>query len=116
MPYSNFDDTRLFKVLYHQSQQEDDDIDLPEFIWNKLLVIGDLFENEDEPASHPVKHREQIPLQVQTVQSGSLFCNKAIVVTEEKKKQPSKPTCNFRDNKFSTDFSAFIFHPPACIA
>lgn len=116
MPYSNFEDTSLFKILYHESQQEDDDIDLPEFICNKLLVIGELFEEEEAPVNHPNRHKEEIPLQVQTVQSGSLFCNKAIVVEDGNKKQPVKPTCHFRDNKFSTDFIAFIFHPPASIA
>ncbi len=113
MPYCNFDDTRVLKKIYNESREEDSDMDVTEFIFEKLLTIGELFEG-DEPDEHPVHpHHPPGPMQVQIMQTGSLYCLKTIIVESPREPQSAKPTCLFRENKFSFDFHASIFHPPA---
>jgi hypothetical protein len=116
MPYSNFDDTRSLRSSYSESQQEDTDMDIPEFVFNKLLTIGELFDRGDDDEQDTPKNHQPIPLQVQPLQSGSLYCIKINVIGQEKKPIPAKPTCLFREDKFSFDFHASIFHPPAFTA
>jgi len=49
MPYSNFDDTRSISSAYNENRKEDTDMDIGEFLVNKLLTIGELFdEGEDD--------------------------------------------------------------------
>ncbi len=117
MPYSNFDDTSSVCSSYHESQQEDADMDIGEFVFNKLLTIGGLFDKgDDDDAPVIPKSQHPIPLQVQSLQSGSIYCNKIIITEQEKEIIPAKPTCLFRENKFSFDFQAPVFHPPAFVA
>jgi len=117
MPYSNFDDTNLFSSLFNRCQQDDTDMNIGEFIFEKLLVVGEMFEGDEEedPPAPPHQHQQE-PLQVQMPQSGSLFCLK--IFNLEKNREPiiEKPTCLFREDKFSSDFHALIFHPPALLA
>ena len=114
MPYSNFDDTSSLCSVYQESQKEDNDINIGEFILNKLLVIGQWFDegDDDQPIS---KDHQPEPMQAQVLQSGSLFCVR-VVAEQNEKSVLEKPTCLFKDNKFSFDFHAFVFHPPAVIA
>ena len=116
MPYSNFDDTRLLSSLYHESQQEDRDMNIGEFIFEKLLSVGELFEDEEEDAPIIPRHLHHTPLQVQMPQSGSLYCLKLTIQEKDKEPVSDKPTCRFMENKFSFDYHAFVFHPPTLIA
>ena len=115
MPYSNFDDTSSLRSIYHESQEEDNDIDVGEFIFNKLLVIGEMFDQGDDDQPLPKNHQPD-PMQAQPLQSGSLYCNKITLSIQNDKPAPVKPICLFKENKFSFDFHASIFHPPAAIA
>ncbi|MBK5271842.1 MAG: hypothetical protein JJE22_12595 [Bacteroidia bacterium] len=116
MPYSNFDDTGSLFSSFQESQREDADMNISEFLFNKLLTIGELFDqgDDDEEQSIPKDHHP-IPIQVQPLQSGSLYCSKIINFEQDKKPVPEKPSCFFIDNKFSFDFHASIFHPPSCM-
>jgi hypothetical protein len=117
MPYSNFDDTRSLRSSYNESQQEDTDMDIGEFVFNKLFTIGELFDEGDDIDQQNIpKDQHPIPLQVQSMQPGSLYCSKLFNSEQDKKPVSTKPTCLFRENKFSFDFHASVFHPPACIA
>ena len=117
MPYSNFDDTSSICSSYHASQREDADMNPGEFIFNKLLTIGGLFdEEEDDDIPDIPRNQHPIPLQVQPLQSGSLYCNKIVITEQEKETVPVKPTCLFREDKFSFDFQTPVFHPPAIAA
>ena len=115
MPYSNFDDTQLLSSLYQESRQEDTDMNIGEFIFEKLLTIGGLFEGDEEDESPIPRHQQHAPLQVQMLQSGSLYCLKVIIQEKDKEPVAAKPTCLFRENKFSFDYHAFVFHPPAVV-
>ena len=116
MPYSNFDDTRLLSSLYRESQQEDTDMNIGEFIFEKLLTIGKLFEGKEEDVPIIPFHNQHTPPQVQMLQSGSLYCLKINTPEKDKEQVADKPTCSFRENKFSFDYHAIVFHPPALIA
>jgi hypothetical protein len=115
MPYSNFDDTTSLRSVYNESQEEDNDIDVSEFILNKLLVVGELFDQGEDDEDIPKNHQPE-PMQVQSLQSGFLYCNKIAVTVPNQKPEPAKPICLFRENKFSFDFHASVFHPPATLA
>lgn len=112
MPYSNFDDTHLLSSLYHESLQEDTDMNIGEFIFEKLLTVGEWFEGDEED-EQPMPLQQHTPHQVQVLQSGSLFCQKITVVEKGKEQLVARPACLFRENKFSFDYHAFVFHPPA---
>jgi hypothetical protein len=116
MPYSNFDDIRSFRSIYRESQQEDTDMGIGEFIFEKLLTVGELFEGDEEEEHEMPKQHQPVPLQIQPIQAGSLYCSKIIITEQDKKPVPAKPTCLFRENKFSFDFHASVFHPPSVLS
>ena len=115
MPYSNFDDTGSFGSIFHESQQEDEDMSISEFVFEKMLTIGELFEGNEEEQDAPKQH-QSAPMQIQPIQSGSLYCSKIIITEQDKKPAPAKPTCQFIENKLSFDFHAAVFHPPSVIS
>lgn len=115
MPYSNFDDTFSLCSIYQESQGKDNDINIGEFILNKLLVIGQWFDEGDDDNIIPKNHQPE-PMQAQVLQSGSLFCVRIFVAEQNEKSVLEKPTCLFKENKFSFDFHASIFRPPAGIS
>ena len=115
MPYSNFDDVGSFGSIFHESQQEDEDMSISEFVFEKMLTIGELFEGNEEEKDAPMRH-QSAPMQIQPIQSGSLYCSKIIITEPDKKPVPAKPTCQFIENKFSFDFHAAVFHPPSVIS
>lgn len=120
MPYANFNDNDATKEVYDQQQQKDPDLNLGEFIFTKLLCIGQLFDSGDEdeeaplPQNLPIKNQQ--PLQTIQLQAGSLDCTRSVIKLQESSALAEKPTCFFRENKFSFDFHASIFHPPAFIS
>ena len=115
MPYSNFDDTSSLRSIFQNSQKEDDDIDVCEFILNKLLVVGEWFDEGDDDVKTPTNHQPE-PMQTLVIQSGSLFCIRATLAEQNEKPATEKPSCLFKENMFSFDFHASVFHPPAVIA
>lgn len=114
MPYADFADQRAVHYLYSQLQQQDADLNLAEFICDKLLGVGEIFEQDDaaEQNNRPAPLNTGLPVMMQ-LQAGVLFCDKA----EEKNLTPAafipKPACSFKDNKFSRCIRTAIFHPPA---
>lgn len=114
MPYNNFDDTGSFCSSYHISRQENADMNIGEFIFNKVLAIEGLFDEAEEDDIPDISRSQPpVPLKIQPVQSGLLYCNKIIMNEQEKEVVPAKPTCLFKENKFSFDFQVSVFHPPA---
>ena len=115
MPYSNFDDTAFFRSIYQDSQKEDNDIDVCEFILNKLLVVGEWFDEGDDDKEIPL-HQQAEPIHAQLMQAGFLFCTRTILGVQNEKPVPEKPICLFRENMFSFDYHVSVFHPPALVA
>jgi hypothetical protein len=114
MPYANFDDNSSTRMVFDQQQRQDPDLNFGEFVFEKLLCIGQIFEDDedaDEPGNVPIqKQHPSQPLQIQT---GFLECYKVVIKIQDLPVLPVKQTCEFKDNKFAREFSSFIFHPPA---
>ena len=114
MPYANFDDNSATRMVYDQQQRQDPDLNFGEFVFEKLLCIGQFFDDDDdadEPHSQPIP--AQHPLQALQIQTGFLECYRVIIKMQELPALPEQQTCEFKDNKFAREFSSFIFHPPA---
>lgn len=113
MPYSNFDDNYATQLLYSQQQKEDPDLTLSEFVFGKLLVIGDIIDKDDDemPVKLPINNSQPFkPLQIQT---GFLESPKPIHKLPVMLEKMDKPLCLFKDNKFTFEYSSTVFHPPS---
>jgi hypothetical protein len=113
MPYGNFDDNHATRLLYGQQQKQDPDLTLSEFVFERLLCVGELFENEDDDDHDEIPLKDSRPVQTLQIQAGFLDCYKPVLKMQELPAMPEKPTCLFRENKFGREFSSFVFHPPA---
>lgn len=72
MPYANFDDVQSIKVLYHQSLIDDDNMDVFEFVGEKLLTAGfDPFEQQETKNKH--QHFPFNDSNTLQIQAGVLF-------------------------------------------
>jgi hypothetical protein len=113
MPYANFDDNSATQMVYDQQQQKDPDLDFGEFIFEKLLCVGQFFDSDDDDAQNNLPPQDQHPLQSMQIQAGFLECFKVMIKMQELPLSPVRQTCEFKDNKFAREFSTFIFRPPA---
>ncbi|MBS1575436.1 MAG: hypothetical protein JST09_09055 [Bacteroidetes bacterium] len=113
MPYGNFDDNYATQLLYNQQQHEDPDLTLSEFVFGKLLMIGDLIDDDDDeiPAKTPISDSQ--PLQALQIQAGFIESPRPVFKIQETPAKADKPTCLFKDNKFAREYSFSVFHPPA---
>lgn len=112
MPYADFTDTSAVKLLYHSLQQEDNDLDLAEFVGDKLLGLGELFENDDADQPCQDSHHNTPPIAIQ-IQAGSLICNECCVRATAMVELPIEQLSIFIDNKFARKLPVSIFHPPS---
>jgi hypothetical protein len=104
-------------MLYNQEQENDPNLSLTEFIFEKLLCMSDPFKDEDEhddDLAHSLSKNFQ-PIQSLQIQAGLFECYKPVVKLKEFPETVTKPTCLFRENKFSREFSTAIFHPRAIV-
>jgi hypothetical protein len=113
MPYANFDDVASIQALYHQCLVEDSDINVFEFIGEKLLTanIGD-DGDEDEPKQTTTKN---IPLNAAAtiqIQTGVLFqfptADIILILVPSTIKLQRATNAAFT----TQDFKTGIFHPP----
>lgn len=115
MPYANFGDNYATKEVYDQQQQNDPDLSMGEFIFEKLLSVGRIFDSDDDndtaPQAIPLKNQQ--PMQIQ---AGFIDCTKLVIKVQELPVTVAKPTCVFRESKFSFDFHASVFRPPSITA
>ena len=116
MPYGNFDDNYTTRMLFSQQKEEDPDLTLAEFVFGKLLYVGDLIDPDDDavPVKTPLDNSS--PFQTVQIQAGSIELSKPFAKIEEPAEIKNKPTRYFRDNKFDRKFSSPVFHPPALIS
>jgi hypothetical protein len=113
MPYGNFDDNYATRLLYSQQQKQDPDLSISEFVFDRLLRIGGLFEDEDDDDQDEAPLKDPQPVQSLHIQAGFLECYKPVIKMQELPEAVVKPTCLFKENKFSREFSSSVFHPPA---
>ena len=113
MPFYNFNDDAIVHRVYDGLQREDPDLNLGEFIFEKLLVIGRLIDHDDEEEEHPPLSSKtpasHLPVQIQ---QGTIIFN-AVEFIPGKKASPSiKPTCSFIQDNYAYNYLPCIFHPP----
>lgn len=116
MPYGNFDDNYATRLLYNLQQKQDPDLNISEFVFEKLLYVGGLFEDEDDDDMGELPLKNPQPVQALHIQAGFLECYKPVIKVQELPKTEAKPTCLFKENKFSREFSSSVFHPPAVVS
>jgi hypothetical protein len=115
MPYGNFDDNYATRLLYSQQQNQDPDLSISEFVFDRLLRIGGLFEDDDDDHDEiPLKSSQ--PLPSLHIQAGFLECYKPVIKVHVLPEAVAKPSCLFKENKFSREFSSSVFHPPSGIS
>ena len=101
MPYSNFDDSSSFRSIYQESREEDPDMDMGEFIFEKMFTIGSWFEGDESEEHNIPKQHQPNSLPVQVIQAGSLYCTMILVHNYDGEPLPIKPSCLFKEIKFS---------------
>lgn len=115
VPFCNFQDTVSAKTLYEQFLESDRDGNVLEFITGKLLNMETLFEDEDEeeqdlPQKAPFS--QQQPLHSIQISPG-LFINQPQSEVEKEEQIIPRVFCLFSKDNYKSDFTSFIFHPPA---
>lgn len=114
MPYGNFEDNYVTNLLYAQQQNQDPDLSVGEFIFDRLLRIGGLFEGDEDDDCNDIPFKSAQPIQSLQIQAGFLECCKPVFKIQVSPQPVAKPRCGFKENKFSREFPVAVFHPPAC--
>ncbi|MBI1343985.1 MAG: hypothetical protein GC171_13715 [Terrimonas sp.] len=115
MPYGNFQDDLALHTVYNDLQQQDPDLNIGEFIFEKLLVFGQFLEHDDEDDELPV-HPIPANTVVLQLQTGSIVLTKFSLDIESRQAPPEKPTCHFKDISYFPEYHPSIFHPPSSAA
>lgn len=116
MPYANYDDVQSLCAVYNNCLKQDADMNLLEFIGEKLLMTG--FDPE-EKEELPNPHSKQNPVNenaIVQIQSGVLFqvAKEEINLSRTEIVRKNIPTKN--TVFFTQEFNPGIFHPPAILA
>jgi hypothetical protein len=118
MPYANFDDTRSLQIVYNTCLASDSDMNVMEFVGEKLLGLG--FEvDEDEDGEVEVPTKSATPINtgaVIQIQSGAMYQQPQYVFTALA--IPVVITIIPLTNAGipSTLYHPAIFHPPTLLA
>ncbi|GAC1399175.1 MAG: hypothetical protein NVSMB63_19080 [Sediminibacterium sp.] len=116
MPYGNFNDVESLQAVYNHCLKEDADMDLGEFIGEKLLSAG--FDPTEDRETHGSHHHQPVNTNaVVVIQNGYLYRQTPVqflpdipVTIYEKAIQLNNTILT------SQDFHPGIFHPPAVTA
>jgi len=116
MPYANFDDTRSLQIVYNTCLASDSDMNVMEFVGEKLLGLGFEVDEEDE-VEVPTKSSTPINTgAVIQIQSGAMYQQPQYVFTALA--IPAVITIIPLANAGipSTLYHPAIFHPPTLLA
>lgn len=116
MPYANFDDTRSLQIVYNACLAGDSDMNMMEFVGEKLLGLGFKVDEEDETE---IPTKSSTPINTGTViqiQSGAMYQLPQYVFTALA--IPLVITIIPLTNAAipSTLYHPAIFHPPSLLA
>lgn len=111
MPYANFDDVRSLQAVYNNCLKQDADMDVIEFIGEKLLVAG-FDPDEEEEHDNPCPQQPIHGAVLVQIQSGVLFQHtlQQVNLAPPETRICNIPLCNTVIH--TTDFQPGIFHPP----
>lgn len=113
MPYCNFDDTVPVSNLYEQHLLQDDDGGLLDFLGEKILVVGSLFDTDDSPSNGRTIPQNQHPYQALHLQNGFFHFSKTTPVATKKIVWFEVDYSLFKETKFQQEFASSVFHPPS---
>ncbi|MDE3236958.1 MAG: hypothetical protein KGO81_13480 [Bacteroidota bacterium] len=110
MPYGNFDDIHSLHAVYNQSLKEDNDMDLEEFIGEKILCAG--FDPTEDKEAKGTPHHPVDTNAVVQIQSGAL--SQPVTQQTAIKKPVAIPAVfNSTETSFAPqEYYSVIFHPP----
>ncbi len=116
MPYANFDDTRSLQIVYNTCLATDADMNVMEFVGEKLLGMG--FEgDEEEEKELPAKSTPPINTgAVIQIQSGAMYQQPQIVYVALAIPVVRTIIPLINAGVPSADFHPAIFHPPTVAA
>jgi len=110
MPYSNFDDTKSLQIVYNNCLANDADMNVMEFIGEKLLSFG--FEEEEEEGDK----KAQLPITSSTIiqmQTGVMY-NQAYQYFQALTIETFIIAVPLKNSFFTTqEYHPGIFHPPS---
>lgn len=114
MPFYDFQKTDIVTNLYHKHLQEDPDGNVFDFITDDLLVVSNLFsEDEDElpVQQHPTPH--PVSFQINQLQTGFFNFSKPVVYSPQKTLIVNRAYSAYLEKKYPSEFLSAIFKPPA---
>lgn len=92
--------------------QQDDDGNVLDFLGEKILFFGSLFEKQDAQANNRTIPQSQHPSQILQIQNGFFHFSKAPLVA--KKNIYYQIDYNlFKETKFQHEYLSSFFHPPS---
>lgn len=109
MPYANFDDTKSLQIVYNTCLANDADMNVMEFIGEKLLSFG--FEEEEEGEKKaPLPITSSIIIQMQT---GAMY-NQSYQYLQALPIETLMVNAPLKNSFFSSeDYHPGIFRPPS---
>ncbi len=109
MPYANFDDTKSLQIVYNNCLANDADMNVMEFIGEKLLSFGfDEDEEGDKKAQLPISSSTNIQMQTGAMNSQAYQYFQAITIETIIQAVPLK------NSFFSTqEYHSGVFRPPS---
>ena len=114
MPYANFDDTRSLQIVYNTCLASDSDMNMMEFVGEKLLGLGFEGDEDDEsPAksNHPINTGAVIQ-----IHSGALYQQPQFIYTALAIPVLIINIPLINAGVPSAEFHPAIFHPPTIAA
>lgn len=116
MPYANFDDTRSLQIVYNTCLASDSDMNVMEFVGEKLLGLG--FEgDEDDDVEIPPKSNHPINTgAVIQIHSGAMYQQPQFVYTALAIPVVITIIPLINAGVPSAEFHPAIFHPPTIAA
>ena len=112
MPYGNFNDTKSLVMVYNNCLQKDADLNVIEFIGEKMLCV--LFNDEDDDQqTTPIQHNTPIHNSSIQIQSGLLFGYPVHENIKHPVKENALHGIASNDVLNSQNFHPGIFHPPS---
>jgi hypothetical protein len=116
MPYANFDDTRSLQIVYNTCLASDADMNVMEFVGEKLLGLGFEGDEEDEETM-PTKSTPPINTGVVIqIQSGAMYQQPQFIYTAQTIPVVRTIIPLINAGVPSADFHPAIFHPPTIAA
>ena len=115
MPYANFDDVNALQAVYNNYLQEENDMNVFEFIGEKILSAGFVFDTNQQKNNSP-KHHSTDNTAMMQIQIGVMFrhLSDETIIPVFTPQKIAQPLINLM--VASQDFYPGIFHPPLITA